>query len=92
LTLKIGDRVKMIGDVGFGLEYDNCRPQAGDKGTVVDIGENSWVGVEWDNFNKGHSCSGHCKTPRGYYVYSHHLSPIGLTEQPSPIKVKVVGI
>lgn len=75
---KPGDRIKRnTNNPGVG-------PEIGDTGTVLGYGYN--VGVTWDNFSTGHSCSLtiittiQCKDGHGFYMKESEIELIKLTK------------
>jgi hypothetical protein len=68
--IQVGDMVRLIdgGDSYFPL---------GIIGKVVHLRSNNAIGVEWQvSHNFGHSCKGHAKDRRGYYVLESDVEVI----------------
>lgn len=63
----VGDDV----EYSYGFNYDGI--SNGMTGKVVHLYGDSWIGVSWDGFNKGHNCEGHTKDCSGYYVPAERL-------------------
>ncbi|CAB4158839.1 hypothetical protein UFOVP706_34 [uncultured Caudovirales phage] len=67
MSFKVGDRVRAT-------TYIESRIPEGSEGVVcdTDTGEGT-VGVEWEKFDRGHSCCGNCRDGRGWYTKVNHL-------------------
>lgn len=63
----VGDRVVLAIETE---EDENEDLGTGSTGTVVHIiYDDARIGVEWDDFNNGHDCAGHCSSmDSGWYV------------------------
>lgn len=59
----LGDRVVLIEE-----QADNDILHIGTVGTVCNTDRTRYVGVVWDDYIDGHSCSGHCEKGHGWYV------------------------
>lgn len=67
---KVGDRVVLKKSVELN------RVPLGTTGTVCVIFSDNWIGVSWDNFDNGHSCSATLPNKSGWNVTPDSLTPL----------------
>ena len=68
IQFKIGMRVLCEGDMTY---------VEGKKGTVKEIKNDDYIGVEFDESNPMlHNLGGICPMHKGYYVHPNHLKPL----------------
>lgn len=69
---QVGDRVVVVCD------QNSTLLGIGDTGTVCCVYDASilFIGIESDRLSRGHSCDGHCRRGRGWWIPPEHLELI----------------